>query len=68
MIGDQATNQGSLSVTFTSFVTAGMIGFNVMNGSTADVGWVTGHSNIVYAPLMHGVTGIMYDGTPDYPK
>ena len=33
MIGDQATNQGSLSVTYTSFLTAGMIGFNVMNGS-----------------------------------
>jgi ABC-2 type transport system permease protein len=33
MIGDQAINQGSLSVTYTSFLTAGMIGFNVMNGS-----------------------------------
>ena len=33
MIGDQATNQGSLSVTYTSFLTAGMIGFNAMNGS-----------------------------------
>ena len=29
---------------------------------TADIGWVTGHSYIVYAPLMHGVTEIMYDG------
>jgi acetyl-CoA synthetase len=35
---------------------------------TADIGWVTGHSYIVYAPLMHGVTQIMYEGTPDYPK
>jgi acetyl-CoA synthetase len=35
---------------------------------TADIGWVTGHSYIVYAPLMHGVTEIMYDGAPDYPK
>src|SRR5919107_89261 len=34
---------------------------------TADIGWVTGHSYIVYAPLMHGVTEIMYEGTPDYP-
>jgi ABC-2 type transport system permease protein len=34
MIGDQAIDQGSLSVTYTSFLTAGMIGFNVMNGST----------------------------------
>src|ERR671910_1153405 len=35
---------------------------------TADIGWVTGHSYVVYAPLMHGVTQIMYEGTPDYPK
>ena len=35
---------------------------------TADIGWVTGHSYIVYAPLMHGVTQIMYEGAPDYPK
>lgn len=35
---------------------------------TADVGWVTGHSYIVYAPLMHGITQIMYEGAPDYPK
>jgi acetyl-CoA synthetase len=34
---------------------------------TADIGWVTGHSYIVYAPLMHGVTEIMYEGAPDYP-
>ena len=35
---------------------------------TADIGWVTGHSYIVYAPLMHGATQIMYEGTLDYPK
>ena len=34
---------------------------------TADVGWVTGHSYIVYAPLMHGVTEIMYEGAADFP-
>ena len=34
---------------------------------TADIGWITGHSYIVYAPLMHGVTEIMYEGTADYP-
>ena len=34
---------------------------------TADIGWVTGHSYIVYAPLMHGVTEIIYEGAPDYP-
>jgi acetyl-CoA synthetase len=35
---------------------------------TADIGWVTGHSYTVYAPLMHGVTEIMYEGAPDFPK
>lgn len=35
---------------------------------TADIGWVTGHSYIVYAPLMHGATEIMYEGAPDFPK
>jgi acetyl-CoA synthetase len=34
---------------------------------TADVGWVTGHSYIVYGPLSNGVTVLMYEGTPDYP-
>src|SRR5918911_1208505 len=35
---------------------------------TADIGWVTGHSYVVYAPFMHGVTEIIYEGAPDYPK
>ncbi len=34
----------------------------------ADIGWITGHSYIVYAPLMLGVTAIMYEGSPDYPQ
>ncbi len=33
----------------------------------ADVGWVTGHSYIVYGPLMTGVTGVLYEGIPSYP-
>jgi acetyl-CoA synthetase len=33
----------------------------------ADVGWVTGHSYIVYGPLCNGTTGVIYEGTPDYP-
>jgi len=33
----------------------------------ADIGWITGHSYIVYAPLMLGATSVMYEGTPDYP-
>src|SRR3954452_6462779 len=34
---------------------------------SADVGWVTGHSYIVYAPLLNGATSVMYEGAPDYP-
>ncbi|MEK0367041.1 MAG: acetate--CoA ligase [Nitrosopumilus sp.] len=34
---------------------------------TADIGWVTGHSYVVYAPLLHGATVIMYEGAPDFP-
>jgi len=33
----------------------------------ADVGWVTGHSYIVYGPLANGATSVMYEGTPDHP-
>jgi acetyl-CoA synthetase len=33
----------------------------------ADVGWVTGHSYIVYGPLCNGTSGVMYEGVPDYP-
>lgn len=35
--------------------------------STADIGWITGHSYIVYGPLCNGATSIMYEGSPDYP-
>ncbi len=34
---------------------------------TADIGWVTGHSYIVYGPLANGATTVMYEGTPDHP-
>ncbi len=34
---------------------------------SADVGWITGHSYIIYGPLMNGVTSVMYEGAPDYP-
>ena len=34
---------------------------------TADVGWVTGHSYIVYGPLANGATTVMFEGVPNYP-
>jgi acetyl-CoA synthetase len=45
--------------------------FNIKEESvywcTADVGWVTGHSSIVYGPLSHGAAIVLYEGAPDYP-
>jgi acetyl-CoA synthetase len=35
---------------------------------TADVGWITGHSYVVYGPLINGATQVMYEGTPDTPN
>lgn len=35
---------------------------------TADIGWITGHSYIVYGPMSHGLTQVIYEGSPDYPK
>jgi acetyl-CoA synthetase len=34
---------------------------------TADVGWVTGHSYIIYGPLANGATTLMFEGVPTYP-
>jgi acetyl-CoA synthetase len=45
--------------------------FNIRDESvywcTADIGWVTGHSSIVYAPLSHAATIVLYEGAPDFP-
>ena len=35
---------------------------------TADIGWITGHSYILYGPLANGATTVMFEGTPDYPE
>jgi acetyl-CoA synthetase len=35
---------------------------------TADVGWITGHSYVVYGPMSNAVTSVMYESTPDYPS
>ena len=35
---------------------------------TADIGWVTGHSYVVYGPMANGATVVMYEGAPDWPK
>jgi acetyl-CoA synthetase len=40
---------------------------NEVHFCTADVGWVTGHSYIIYGPLANGVTTVMYEGVPNHP-
>ena len=35
---------------------------------TADIGWVTGHSYVVYGPLQNGATTLMYEGAPNFPE
>ena len=35
---------------------------------TADIGWVTGHTYVVYGPLANGATVLMYEGAPDWPE
>ncbi len=35
---------------------------------TADIGWVTGHSYVVYGPLANGATSLMYEGAPNFPE
>jgi acetyl-CoA synthetase len=35
---------------------------------TADIGWVTGHSYVIYGPLANGATSVMYEGAPNYPE
>lgn len=40
---------------------------NAVYWCTADVGWITGHSYVVYGPLMHGLQVVLYEGAPDYP-
>jgi len=58
---------GYLTYVYSTFKSAFDINDNTVYWCAADIGWVTGHSYIVYAPLLHGVTSIMHEGTPDYP-
>ena len=38
-----------------------------MYACTADIGWITGHSYVVYGPLLNGVTTLLFESTPVYP-
>ncbi|MCW5908412.1 MAG: acetate--CoA ligase [Chitinophagales bacterium] len=72
--GSTGKPKGVLHTTAGYMVYAGYTFLNVFNYRegevffcTADVGWVTGHSYLVYGPLLNGATTIMFEGIPTYP-
>ncbi len=65
--GVMHTTGGYLTGAATTFKWVFDIKENDMYWCTADIGWITGHSYIVYGPLANGATTIMFEGSPDYP-
>lgn len=61
------TTGGYLTYVYSTIKTAFNINHNSVYWCSADIGWITGHSYVVYGPLMHGATMVMYDGAPDAP-
>ena len=61
------TSGGYLTGTYTSFKYVFDIRDEDVYWCTADVGWITGHSYIVYGPLANGATQVMYEGAPNQP-
>lgn len=58
---------GYLTYVRSTFISAFAPDENSVYWCTADIGWITGHSYVVYAPLLTGTTIIIQEGTPDYP-
>ena len=58
---------GYMVYTHYSFENVFQINNNDVYWCTADVGWITGHSYIVYAPLMSGITSVIFEGVPTFP-
>lgn len=61
------TTGGYLTGTMTTFKWVFDIKDEDIYWCTADIGWITGHSYLVYGPLANGTTTIMFEGSPDYP-
>ncbi|MCC6816144.1 MAG: acetate--CoA ligase [Saprospiraceae bacterium] len=59
---------GYMVYTAYSFVNAFQYHKGMVHFCTADIGWITGHSYIVYGPLLCGATSIIYEGIPTWPK
>jgi len=61
------TNAGYMIYTYYSFVNVFQYQEDDIYWCTADIGWITGHSYIVYGPLLAGATTLMFEGIPTYP-
>ncbi|MEK9613539.1 MAG: AMP-binding protein, partial [Flavobacteriaceae bacterium] len=61
------TTGGYMVYSYYSFINVFQYDQNDVYWCTADVGWITGHSYIVYGPLLAGATTIMFEGVPTYP-
>ena len=61
------TTAGYMVYTAYSFKNAFQYTENDVYWCTADIGWITGHSYIVYGPLANGATTVMFEGVPSYP-
>lgn len=61
------TIAGYMVYTFYTFLNVFQYKFNDIYFCTADVGWITGHSYLVYGPLLNGATSVMFEGIPSYP-
>ena len=59
------------AIDFKSQVTALQVVFDYRPGDifgcVADIGWITGHSYVVYGPLVNGATTVLFESTPTYP-
>ncbi len=61
------TTGGYMVYTAYTFANVFQYSLNDVYFCTADVGWITGHSYIVYGPLLNGATVVMFEGVPNYP-
>ncbi len=61
------TTAGYMVYTYYTFLNAFQYEENDVYWCTADIGWITGHSYIVYGPLLAGATTVMFEGVPTYP-
>jgi len=62
------TTGGYMVYTYYSFINVFQYSPNDIYWCTADVGWITGHSYIVYGPLLAGATTVMFEGVPTFPS